>query len=486
MQTTRLDVGQRAQFGQFVKTWVLLTPFLPIYTILIFAFYGKNPPAVIDLGIPKEYGFSVAFGVIFLIYFLIFLVVFKKSKKKIKPTTAYRSTEKVFDFDNPQSILESVVLYQDYCSKNIIKKDLRQDNNCNYLLFNTFKKAGWLKTTEEDVILRTDVKNPIYQTICYGALEGTLNSIVEAESILRKNNNVEFSFKKQDELFKENGDYKIYHIHVIKDYAVELKRTLNKSVDELRTWKFKDWQEKESLAKFGEIHAKKMYENYVNFNNENVIDYVEREVQKKYFKNSKKMIAAGLKALLICFGNVALLAICCAHLTGIDLSFQQHLLLAAEYVTLALFSLYIVFLNEEASEQLNPDGEQIYNKIAGLEYFIRDFTSIEDPLDEQITQMIWGDFIFFTAVFDLNTDVYEFAKKLGIEYKEEEIFDYFQPADFEKFSSTNHIICNGITCLYRPENRFFYRTGTFDVNRDDTQKVGSLEYLDKQEKAGLR
>lgn len=86
----------------------------------------------------------------------------------------------------------------------------------------------------------------------------------------------------------------------------------------------------------------------------------------------------------------------------------------------------------------------------------------------------------------MNTDVYEFAKKLDIEYKEEEIFDYFQPADFEIFSSTNHAICNGITCLYRPENRFFYRTGTFDINRDDTQKVGSLEYLDKQEKAGLR
>ena len=234
----RLDVGQEKEFGSVIVAPACIMPmlFLCFWAGSMKAGMLAEKQATLD----NVYGKGLLIELVALAACLTLLLVWLivavvKNKKKRKPTAAYRTTEKVFNLDDPQSVLETLVLYQEFTSVNL-HQDLKNNDRCNKMLFKMFEKAGWVSLAGSNLYVRYDVNNRYYKRFCLDFLDNTLKAVRIAEKLLAKEDN-KFDFEKEDIEFvkdlgyveKFGGEVKVYQLNKLYDYITKIRAAIKQT-----------------------------------------------------------------------------------------------------------------------------------------------------------------------------------------------------------------------------------------------------------------
>ena len=418
---------------------------------------------------------------------------YKKAKDKIGESTSkvWRTTEGIFDINDPISVVETIVLYQDYTSQTIYK-DLRKDDFCNVLLFNVFEKIGWAQYDggNGDLYLSKGIDNKFYKKFCYEPVAKTLNAIHVGEELLAKEWCLS-DFEKEDLNFMETlpsksgmiGEVEVYHTKTIQDYGLKIKGAIRRGAYAMtdRSFSIKTGLGN-PLFKKDKMEYAKSFENYARMmarhklDEYEVLEICERDVKRKYFVGSGQKLSKwdgddipssrfsfqmptgslnGEKKEIKWGGKVFWLMLVTVTITAIALIGAYNMVtgnvvfatlissLVAGYF-LSLVIGYSFLLLDEANEQLTPEGKEIVERIAGLKNFIKNYTQLKNPSTDNLYK-IWDEFVLFANLFNLNSSLYEVAKSAGVNFKNQNVLDYFKNNNgAEVLIRTNHCVCQNI------------------------------------------
>lgn len=446
----RIDAEQKQEF----KAAAFFVPFLALILIVPACCLLNLDEGFVDY-LPEGafYVQLAVFGALFVLIIIALIVTNRKASNKIHDVAnVYRTTEGIFDFDDPQSVVEALVLYQDYTSERLFR-DLRSDNYCERIIFNMLEKKGWIKFEDECLYVSKDANNAYVQKLYVAPLENSIKATEIAEAVFEKaNKGYKLDPLKKDYVLTEElsekegmqGEVVAYHLDAMKEFFDKFgELTREVKVDYLSS------EDKRAFDDAGvEI-------NHLLIDHEDEIIMVERDVKQKYFVDKKGNAATHKSSpiitmifFLILFGAVLV----GTHM-GVDGMNGANTLsltavgfeLAGAYV-LSLIATYVRLVAEEKSETLNEEGQAIVDKISGLKNFIENYTQLKDPSNDNL-YVIWNEFVFFARMFDLSRTLYEVAKENNKTFDNEEILDYFKETDcVEKVFELNKQVCIDFAC----------------------------------------
>lgn len=177
----------------------------PDYTIIPFAF-GVN--SLIFAGI--------------LVFLLVSITITQKrgEKKRKQDSGICRDPSLVFDFSDPESVVETMILYQDYTGEKL-SKSLYENNRCNMIVYNMFTKLGWIKLEDDILYVKSGVNNDYLNHFCIRPIENALKAFEEAQKL---NDHDWFAQKIPPiptDFRAEVGEWSGYKLKPIKEYSVD-------------------------------------------------------------------------------------------------------------------------------------------------------------------------------------------------------------------------------------------------------------------------
>ncbi len=441
----RIDSEQKREFKAAAGFALLLAIILILPACGIFkpnlGFVDYLPEAVF------AFEFAV-FAAIFVLLIIALIVANRKASKKIHDVAnVHRTTEGIFDLDDPQSVLETLVLYQDYTSERLFR-DLRIDNYCERIIFNMLVKRGWLAFEDGCLFVSQESDNYYIKKLYLEPIQNTLRVAEIAERAFNKvNKGYILDELKKEYVFQEelpekqgmHGKVTAYHLEEIKEFFEKLQKLASKVKD--------DFILKEDKSAFEDAGIEM---NGLFVDHEDEIILVERDVRQKYFVDKKGNSAThrfspilAISFFLLLFAailvgtHVAYDSFCGADtlsMTAISFEF-----LGAYF--LSLMATYVLLVNEEKSEKLNEEGKAIVDKISGLKNFIHNYTQLKDPTNDNL-YVIWNEFVFFAHMFGLSSKLYDVAKENNKTFDNEGILDYFKDTDcIERVFALNKQVC---------------------------------------------
>lgn len=419
----RLDTEQKKEF----KAAAIIVPIIALIALLpLLNFVDSDRAAeASDGGFFAE---LIVFALLFVVLIVALIVSFRKASKKVHDETiVYRTTEGIFNLDDPQSVVEALVLYQDYTSEHLFA-DLRADNYCERVLFNMFVKKGYLKLESDCLYVSKEANNTYIKNFYLIPLQNTCH-VIELFKQALKNTNQDYNLTKLDvektalveELPGEEGmcgAVVAYHLNNIKEYLEKLKKLAKECKKGYRSRDNKDVFENSGIQM-----------NRLLVDHEDEIVVVERDVRQKYFTNTSGGASPVIVSILFMLLFVAVM-VGSYYLVGSindvvylnPLPFFPAILGAG---ILSVLATYVWLLNEEKAEMLNERGKAIVDKISGLKNFIQNYTQLKDPSNDTL-YVIWDEFVFFAYMFGLSSNLYDAAKDHGKTFDNEGVLDYFK------------------------------------------------------------
>ena len=378
----------------------------------------------------------------------------KGVKKRKTDSGICRDPSLVFNYNDPESIIETLILYQDYTG-NQLNKSLYKNNLLNTIVFNMFKKLGWTREEDGKLYIK-NVDNNYLQYLCIRPLDNTIQAFSQAQEF----NNQEWFDKKIEapgNYKTVEGDTLIYDIDKMTEYSSKVFKCIE---DSARRW-CQGKGIKESFKVYNGSNANR-FENMAlsltrwraGSNNEG-IDYAEKTVKEKYFaektvekarKESKK--SESLTGIYVLSAILAIAFLIVYHVFGQNATFNTKALINFICVVFGLslgnLFLYSKSLIREAGEELNPDGQEIIDRIYGLKRFIEEYTQLKNPSSDNVYR-VWDEFAFFAGMFGLNDKLLNVAKENGMEYDNEKVLEYFEANEtMMKVIATNYNVCGHV------------------------------------------
>lgn len=435
---SRLDISQKKEFKTGLVIPLIIYPVVFIFLAGWFGQTGLVPIGGDGLGFLLELAIYVVlfiFGVIELSKARI------KNKREKKAVSAYRTTEGIFNLGDPQSIIESIILYQDYTSENLVF-DIRKNNYCTKLLYHMLEKSSFIKLENNILYIDKGVDNKWLNELILTPLNGNIKAIQIGESCLVKF----WSFSRENVvMFEETQQQLIYHFDTILDYSAKVRAGLKELSDYTAR---ENWDENKArdirsyIYDMGEF----LYELW------DTSEEIENQTRMKYFLPGKR----GRTALdrtnpATCMFGYSFLYISIPLATNILFSmawcgaaewFLSSIVAFICSYPLAIIKTYTRLMKDEAEEVLTPEGQEIVDKIAGLKMFIKDYTQLKNPSTDNLYK-IWDEFVLFAKLFGFNDKLYEIAKENGMEYENDELLDYFSKNNpiLDNINKTNENVC---------------------------------------------
>ena len=364
------------------------------------------------------------------------LAVGKFRKKKIKNISGagyYRDTKGIFDFDDPVSILEVLMLCNDYSGGVGLGINLDSEN-VKRLIINTMIKSGAIVKISDDEIVVNEEKlkdcpvgkelmlpyfskfpnlvNGVYRKVFF-ELPSKPKKAEEAQilqscikpfacdygDLTKKDGGINrFDFKKSSSLFGAL-------IEILRSVAAENRKmgknfNLNSFFSNLRL----------TLDAYQTSSQKVI---------ESCIISCQKSVKTRFFRNTKKPdYVVGSVAVAVYF--IIAIALHIGSMAALTVYF---IFLLAPLV----FS-YVEFLHSlagEANEELTEEGQGVFDKVLGLRQFIVDFTNIQNI--DNVGLIAWDEIAIFASLFGLNDNVKTIFESEGIKLEHQEIYDYLRP-----------------------------------------------------------
>ena len=441
----RIDAEQKREF----KAASFFVPLIALFLVVVTGGILRVDAGFVDY-LPDG-AFYVQFAVfvaIFALLIIALIVTAKKASKKIHDVAnVYRTTEGIFDFDDPQSVVEALVLYQDYTSERLFR-DLRNDNYCERIIFNMLSKKGLIKFENECLYVSKDAGNAYIKKLYLAPLENTCKALEIAKRVFEKaNKGYKFEALAKDYVLTEElpekegmqGKVIAYHLDAMKEFFDKF--------EDLTTEIKVDYLSSEDKRAFDDAGVEM---NHLLIDHEDEIILVERDVKQKYFVDKHGEVATHQASPII--SMIFFLLLFGAILVGTHILFDmlngtETLSLTAvgfefagAYI-LSLIATYVRLVAQEKSETLNEEGQAIVDKISGLKNFIENYTQLKNPASDNL-YVIWNEFVFFARMFDVSRTVFEAAKDNGKTFDNEEILDYFKDTDcVEKAFALNKQAC---------------------------------------------
>ena len=431
-----LDLKQQIKFKKIRK--VLAFYYGALIAIPVVFFWN-------DL-LSSQYGvdFSFYLSPLFLFCLLVTLSVctclaFAKYKRKkiedISKAGYFRDTKGIFDFDDPVSILEVLILCNDYAGGVNLGIDLDNDS-VKRLIINTMIKSGAIVEISPDEIVVNDKKlaqcgvgkelmepylfkfpnlvNDVYRRVFF---ELPSCPKKDKEKKILEASIKPFAFEHDNLVVKDDGNSCLNLAKSLNIYKV-LIEILRSVAAENRKF-MKDFNLNDFFVNLGRapdsfrVSRREIIENCT-------LD-CQRRVKDKYFISSRKRdLVAGGVATAIYF----VLAIV-THIGCTSMFAGYAIMLIAPLVFAYVEFLYS--LASEADEQLTSEGEEIFNKVLGLRQFIVDFTNISNVYNASV--IAWDEIAILASLFGLNDCIKEIFEREGIKLEHQEIYDYLRPLD---------------------------------------------------------
>lgn len=434
----RLDISQEKEFSSVCAAPIII---LPICIFAIQCWLGSTGALLFSAEVDNSnfntlqgtlveglIAQAIVFAIILILLVILLIRAKRKDKKNKRPISVYRTTEGIFDLDDPESILETIVLYQDYTSENLMQ-DIRQNHFCNRLLFVIFQKKGWIRYDGQDLFIKKGIDNAYFQDNVIRLLDSSMKAIALGEELLSEDY-CHSLFVRQSNLIEETDTEIIYHINQISEYAKEIRDCLKESAEDI----VKNW-DKTNASKFKSGTERMLCHGYTY---KDISEMVENKVRLKYVDKGKGktandrvnpiFVAAGSSILfvILLFAVYFIYAISVGFQVSVD--FFLGIMIYAESVNLAILATYIRLMREESEEKLTPEGQEIVDKVAGLKMFIKDYTQLKNPSSDKLYK-VWDEFVLFAYIFGLNSQLYWIAKENNMQYQNEELLDYFNKND---------------------------------------------------------
>lgn len=433
-----LDLWQRSRWDEVRYFCAPYVAFLLIYPI--FATANKN---LMVGGVEMNWSdlyFSWPFCLLFIggagLCVLYFGGKYKKKRvANLDSAGYYRDTKGIFDFDDPMSILEVLVLCNDYSGGADFGIELNNEN-VRRLIVNTMIKTGAIvKITKDEIIVdekkldECDAGKKLLD-IYFRTYPNQINNLYrkaffhlptcpkrENEKTLLQQAIKPFAFDISNLTYKRNGNTIFNFKKASSAYSALIE--IFRSVAAENRKMFKNFNLNsffESLMLGLDFDASEVVERLGKYTLK-----CQKDVRKKYFaKGGGKRFPVATFAVVTYLG----LAIYFYRDHLPSLSFYIILLLVP---VVFLFFDYLYYLGRESYEVLNDEGQEIFNKVLGLRHFIVDFTNIPNVKD--VSLIAWDEIAIFANLFGLNEHVREIFKKEGIWLDHAEIYDYFRPVN---------------------------------------------------------
>ena len=435
----RLDVSQKQKFKTARKIPLI---FLFIFILPIATYTGYSRRSEFDPVKDTIKSYITSFDELYLLKgmipelvvfaiclaILIFFLVRSKKRNKAKQTAEiYRSTEGIIDFDDPQSVLEMIVLYQDYISEDLVF-DIRKDSLCANLLYNMLTKQELIRLEGQKLYVENVDDFWLEKLIL--PIDNTIRAI-EVGAEIPSTFNFNLDFRSNLVLREEVDDEIVYHLDNIKEVAQKTRDGIETATkwcsqyyDRLR---YTQRMPLDTVSSMFLGKVKKMM-SFLTLPNK-ILEEVEDAVHTEYVYYEKPhnpyLLMTGLSTFFI-----ALLFITFLIATSI-IGLSQIILLPPAFAAfvlgyiLSILATYVILLKEETTEELTDEGEELINRILGLKTFIEEYTQLGEPISDKVFGA-WDEFVFFAKIFGLNDKLYEIAKENNVEYNNEEMFDYFK------------------------------------------------------------
>lgn len=433
--------------------------------LVIFYFFESRTEDIDTTGMQVVW---IAFAVLLSLLILAIIIVnITGSTRKKSSGGICRDPSLIFDYNNPESIIETLVLYQDYTGEKI-GTTLYKNNTSNMLMFNMFEKLGWIQEKDGKLYIK-NVDNNYLQRLCVRPLDNAIQAFNQVQEFNKQN---WFSEKiEAPDVYKSaKGDILIYDIDKMLEYSSKVDDCLYSSA---YAWRFSIINpvkyNKMSALNFKSMAEKLTY--WAAGGNDDCIEYAESVVKRKYYEYKKKSWLG--KKLNTKNDVFALSAILTAVLIAIYYIFAQNPLSGIEYgfelflgnglnficailgLVLGNLSLYFKSLIGEERERLNPAGQEIIDRVYGLKRFIEEFTQIDKPISNDIYR-VWDEFVFFASMFGLNVKLYNVAKYNDTKFDNEKVLKYFEEnRTAVKVIDTNYNVCDEIP--YPDKDKYGWR-----------------------------
>lgn len=470
----RLDVDAGHKFRQSILLTLVCCGLFLFFQPYLIGFFGSG----VELDTVGIIAVGVVFAILLILIIAFIILNYKKAKNKIKESTSsvWRTTEGIFNLEEPMSVVEALVLYQDYTSQSI-HKDLRKDDFYITLLFNIFEKVGWAKYEDGNLYLRKDIENKYYKRFCYEPIAKSIESIKLAEELLDQDY-CKRDFEKEDLVFFEpvslkdgmTGQIEVYYLETIADYGRKLKGSIKKNaqgmINGASNWFEIGRRMNTTTAGFFSGYASQIGRPVLD--SAEVLADCEWQVKEKYFLGENKReesggpsidlpdglgnttsVQWGGKITLVAFlFTIMFIAILFGVYALVDLTYPP-LSAAAICIPgawiLSSFATYSIALRNEANEKLTPRGQEIVERIAGLKNFIANYTQLKNPVSDNIYK-IWDEFVLFAYLFNVNSNLYEVARDNGQQFENQSVVDYFESnKGADALIRTNHSVCQHIS-----------------------------------------
>lgn len=431
-----LDIAQRYRWDEVRFFGAPYVGFMLIYPI----FATLNKDLMIG-GVEMNWGdfyFSWPFWLLFILGagLCVFHYGGRYKKKRIANLDSagyYRDTKGIFDFDDPMSILEVLVLCNDYSGGADLGVELSNEN-VRRLIVNTMIKTGAIVKITKDEIVVDDAKLDECEAgkklldIYFRTYPNQINNLYrkaffhlptcpkrENEKTLLQQAIKPFAFNISNLTSKRKGTtiFNFKKTSSVYSALIEIFRTVAA----------------ENRRMFKNFNLNSFFETLMiglDFDASIVVEKLEKytlkcqkDVKKKYFAKS-----GGRRLPVASFAVVIYLALAVYF-------YRDHLPSVSFYIILLLvpvvffFFDYLYYLGRESSEVLNEEGQEIFNRVLGLRHFIVDFTNIPNVKDASL--IAWDEIAIFANLFGLNDNVRDIFRKEGIWLKHSEIYDYLRP-----------------------------------------------------------
>ena len=373
------------------------------------------------------------YSIVFLLMLIRFLMLQLKGIKKVSVKGTYwRTTEGIFDFNDPQSIADVLVLWRDYSSSNILQ-NLHTNRTYDNLMFNIFEKVGFVSFDGERLFVYSN--NELVRKLCVETLDKSIASAIAINKILLR----DFSCLKQncyvidnisEETFKERGsidgkEATVFYVKKLEDATLALTSSLYQKTENFCTTPCLLAYKKNNDAEVFKASVKRIHSvNYVS-DNDGIVSG-EEACKKKYYKNEHSGSVSAKSFALVT--AIFLFSVAIYNALAGNGNWSQTFFLTSIVASflLGIFANYLCYLSQEVSEKLNDAGREKIEKIQGLKNFICDFTQLGDK-DVNVNYLaIWDEFALFAHFFGLLPNLEPIAQKVGIDFDENDLAPYFK------------------------------------------------------------